>query len=100
MSGVRREHVWQREQKKKGDGEYYKDYFYYACKHRLHVDGRRCDYHHQWGEEVINDAVADTIKSWFRIQSLMPLSAKESASGLIQKMLKKNWTNYGNASGN
>lgn len=49
--------------KKKGDGEYYRDYFYYACKHRLHVDGRRCDYHHQWGEEIINDAVAETIKN-------------------------------------
>ena len=23
--------------KKKGDGTYYRDYFYYACKHRLHV---------------------------------------------------------------
>lgn len=48
--------------KKKGDVEYYKDYFYYACKHRLHMDSRRCDYHHQWGEEIINDAVADTVK--------------------------------------
>lgn len=26
--------------KKKGDGTYYRDYFYYACKHRLHVDGK------------------------------------------------------------
>ena len=43
--------------KKKGDGTYYKDYFYYACKHRLHVDGKRCDYHHQWGEDIIDSAV-------------------------------------------
>lgn len=42
--------------KKKKDGTYYKDYFYYACKHRLHVDGKRCDYHHQWGEDVIDAA--------------------------------------------
>ncbi len=21
----------------------YRDYFYYACKHRLHIDGKRCD---------------------------------------------------------
>ena len=27
------------------------------------MDGRRCDYHHQWGEEIINDAVAETIKN-------------------------------------
>lgn len=48
--------------KKKGDGTYYKDYFYYACKHRLHVDGKRCDYHHQWGEDIIDSAVEEVIK--------------------------------------
>lgn len=48
--------------KKKKDGTYYKDYFYYACKHRLHVDGKRCDYHHQWGEDVIDAAVEEIIR--------------------------------------
>lgn len=48
--------------KKKGDGTYYRDYFYYACKHRLHVDGKRCDYHHQWGEEIIDGAVEEIIR--------------------------------------
>lgn len=47
--------------KKKKDGTYYRDYFYYACKHRLHVDGKRCDYHHQWGEEIIDGAVEEII---------------------------------------
>jgi len=47
--------------KKKGDGTYYRDYFYYACKHRLHVDGKRCDYHHQWGEKIIDGAVEEII---------------------------------------
>ena len=47
--------------KKKSDGTYYKDYFYYACKHRLHVDGKRCDYHRQWGEELIDGAVEEII---------------------------------------
>lgn len=47
--------------KKKGDGTYYRDYFYYACKHRLHVDGKRCDYHHQWGEEIIDGVVEEII---------------------------------------
>lgn len=47
--------------KKKGNGEYYRDYFYYACKHRQHVDGKRCDYHHQWGEEIIDGAVEKII---------------------------------------
>lgn len=48
--------------KRAKDGTMYKDYFYYACKHRLHVDGRRCDYHHQWGEEIINGAVAEVLR--------------------------------------
>lgn len=48
--------------KKKGDGTYYRDYFYYACKHRLHVDGKRCDYHHQWGEDIIDSAIVEVIR--------------------------------------
>lgn len=48
--------------KKKKDGSLYKDYFYYACKHRLHVDGKRCDYRKQWGEDIINEAVAEVIR--------------------------------------
>ena len=28
--------------KKHPDGGYYKDYFYYACRHRKLVDGHRC----------------------------------------------------------
>ena len=33
---------------KKKDGTYYKDFFYYACKHRIKIDGHNCDYHKQW----------------------------------------------------
>ena len=47
--------------KKKKDGTHYKDYFYYACKHRLWVNGHHCDYRKQWGEDIINDAVAEVI---------------------------------------
>ena len=48
--------------KRKKDGSQYKDYFYYACKHRLEIDGHRCDYHRQWGEDTINDAVEQVIR--------------------------------------
>jgi site-specific DNA recombinase len=47
--------------KKKGDGTYYKDYFYYACKHRSFIDGKKCWYNHQWGEDIVNAAVAELI---------------------------------------
>lgn len=42
--------------------EYYKDYFYYACKHRLNINGHFCTYRKQWKEEKVNDAVAEVIK--------------------------------------
>ena len=47
--------------KKKGDGTYYRDYFYYACKHRKLIDGKKCWYKKQWGEDVIDAAVAELI---------------------------------------
>ena len=47
--------------KKKKDGTFYQDYYYYACKHRLEVDGHRCDYHRQWKQEKINAAVEEVI---------------------------------------
>ena len=48
--------------KRRPDGSRYKDYFYYACKHRRQVDGHVCTYKKQWGEEKINEAVAEAIK--------------------------------------
>gem|GEM_PF-652093 len=40
----------------------YKDYFYYACKHRCLVDGHKCGYRKQWSEEKINNAVEEVIR--------------------------------------
>ena len=48
--------------KKKKDGTLYKDYFYYACKHRRLVDGYKCGYRKQWSEEKINNAVEEVIR--------------------------------------
>lgn len=48
--------------KKKSDGTKYKDYFYYACKHRRIMDGHKCTYNKQWGEDRVNDAVVEVIK--------------------------------------
>lgn len=47
--------------KKKKDGTYYRDYFYYACKHRRRVNGHVCDYKKQWSQAIIEDAVAEVI---------------------------------------
>lgn len=48
--------------KKKSDGTIYKDHFYYACKHRMKVDGHNCDYHKQWNQTVINGAVEEIVE--------------------------------------
>lgn len=48
--------------KKKKDGTFYKDYYYYSCKHRMEVDGHRCDYKRQWQQEKVNSAVEEVIR--------------------------------------
>ena len=52
--------------KKHPDGAYYKDYFYYACKHRKLVDGHRCTYKRQWNEDKINAAVEEIIRKFVK----------------------------------
>ena len=47
--------------KKHPDGGYYRNYFYYACKHRAHLDGHPCDYRKQWNQTEINGAVEEVI---------------------------------------
>ena len=48
--------------KKKPDGTLYRDYFYYACKHRRMVDGHNCSYRKQWSEDKVNAAVEEVIR--------------------------------------
>ena len=52
--------------KKHPDRGYYKDYFYYACKHRKLVDGHRCTYKRQWNEDRINAAVEKIIRKFVK----------------------------------
>ena len=48
--------------KRKKDGTFYKDYWYYACKHRQDYDGHKCSFKKQIHQEVLNSAVEDIIK--------------------------------------
>lgn len=43
------------------DGTKYKDFYYYACKHRTMTRGHKCDYKKQINEELLDDAVAEVI---------------------------------------
>jgi len=47
--------------KRKTDGTLYKNFYYYACKHRKLVNGQKCDFKNQINEEVINNAVVELI---------------------------------------
>ena len=47
--------------KRKADGTKYKDFFYYACKHRTMTRGHKCDYKKQIHEELLDNAVAEVI---------------------------------------
>ena len=47
--------------KHKPDGTKYKDFFYYACKHRAMNRGHKCDYKKQIHEELLDSAVAEVI---------------------------------------
>ncbi|MBQ6171037.1 MAG: recombinase family protein, partial [Clostridia bacterium] len=48
--------------KRKKDGSFYRDYWYYACKHRLNVDGHKCSFSRQIHQEKLNAAVEEIIK--------------------------------------
>ena len=48
--------------KKRKDGTYYKDYYYYQCKHRTTVNGHKGGYKRQWKQEMVDDAVEEVIR--------------------------------------
>lgn len=49
--------------KRKKDGSFYRDYWYYACKHRLEYDGHKCIFKKQIHQEKINEAVVEVIRN-------------------------------------
>lgn len=48
--------------KRKKDGSFYRDYWYYACKHRLEYDGHKCSYKKQIHQDKVNNAVVEVIR--------------------------------------
>lgn len=86
--------------KKKDDGEYYKDYYYYACKHRTMVTGHPCNYKHQWNEEKVDAAVVETIRKLIlnpkfekaikeKINSSIDVSTYETELDNLRKQIKQ-----------
>lgn len=48
--------------KRKKDGSFYRDYWYYACKHKLEYDGHKCTFKTQIHQDKINEAVVEVIR--------------------------------------
>ena len=78
--------------KKKGDGTYYRDYFYYACKHRKFIDGKKCWYNRQWGQDTINAAVAELIAKLVKnekfVDAIKDRIASSIDTGTLENELK------------
>ncbi|MGN1443081.1 MAG: recombinase family protein [Acutalibacteraceae bacterium] len=78
--------------KRKPDGTIYKDSFYYACKHRMNIDGHRCDYHKQWTQTRINGAVEEIIEKLvsnpaFEKALCEKINTRVSTDGLEEELL-------------
>ncbi len=79
--------------KKRKDGSLYKDYFYYACKHRTFIDGHHCTYKKQWNEDKVNDAVAEIIGKLVNNPKFENEIRKKIGNSLDTKDLEKEHTN-------
>ena len=77
--------------KKHPDGGYYKDYFYYACKHRKLVDGHRCTYKRQWNEDRINAAVEKIIRKFVKNPNFEQEIRKQIGSSIDTSELDKEY---------
>ena len=74
--------------KKHPDGGHYKDYFYYACKHRTFVNGHKCTYRKQWSEDKINAAVEEVIRKLVN----NPKFKTEIQKTSVKVLIPRNWT--------
>ena len=79
--------------KKRKDGTYYPDSFYYVCKHRKMIDGHICTYRKQPPQDAINEEVEAIVKEAFSSDMFMEVMtnalAKETDVGQLNKELNR-----------
>ena len=68
--------------KRKKDGSFYRDYWYYACKHKLEYDGHKCTFKRQIHQEKINEAVVEVIRNIVK-NSKFDSAIKEKLAGSV-----------------
>lgn len=74
--------------KRKKDGSFYRDYWYYACKHKLEYDGHKCTFKRQIHQDKINEAVVEVIRNIVK-NSKFDSAIKEKLAGSVDL---KNYT--------
>ena len=84
-------YVWQCKPQEASDGGYYKEYFYYACKHRKLVDGHCCTYKRQWNEDRINAAVEEIIRKFVKNPKFEQEIRKQIGSSIDTSELDKEY---------
>ncbi|CYY23727.1 recombinase family protein [Streptococcus suis] len=73
--------------KKKANGENYKDYFYYGCKHRTVIRGHKCNFNKQIKESLIDNAVIELINKSLLNPTIIDLLTKKINSQIdIEKV--------------
>lgn len=80
--------------KKSKDGSHYKDYFYYACKHRKLLDGHTCTYKKQWKEELINDEVVEVIRNLVKNERFAEIIKDKIGGKIDTSEIDKEKENY------
>ena len=77
-----------RKKKKDGSGEYYKDAWYYVCKHRKLIDGQKCTYRRQPPQGPIDKEVTAIVGQATVSQDLlyaMYWYSNQKTDGIIER---------------
>ena len=75
--------------KKRSDGTYYSDFFYYQCKRGRLENGEKCPYNKQWNQSTINAAVSEVVSSIANNPTFIQLMSKQLNSKINTKSLEK-----------
>ena len=79
-----------RRKKTDGSGEYYKDVFYYACKHRKLVDGHKCSFKRQPPQDRVDGEIYQILMdAQYKTKFREDLEEKLSIDGDKEKLEKE-----------
>lgn len=80
--------------KRRADGSKYKDFLYYGCKHRRMTRGHKCGYAKQIKEELLDEAVAETIRKLVSNKKFSNMMKQKINMGVDTTALDQEIANY------